>query len=194
VPVVEPVGFGYIQTGNAPVFTNLTNKRKDIALHVIDLFYRAKGVYKDRMLEAFNPLFWIMFLVNLPENLFSYLGFPTENVFSRIIQLFYWVAVTVIGLILVTYETEISYYSLLGRCSTGLQSPAMRRFAIKQDEHLKQFSLLHHILPLRLLKSSRVYQRNLGPLAREEFLNRQNLDFRILAVGGFVKTRLYSFC
>jgi hypothetical protein len=108
VPVVEPAGFGYIQTGNGSVFTNLTNKRKDIASHVIDLFYRAKGVYKDRMLEAFNPLFWIMFLVNLPENLFSYLGFSTENVFSRIIQLFYWGAATVTGLIVVTYETEIS--------------------------------------------------------------------------------------
>lgn len=107
VSYVQPVGYGYIGTGNISVFQNLGNARQDIAFCVFTFFEESIGTYRRRMWESLNPLFWIDSLINLPRNLLAYLGVPPESVITRILQLVYWLAATVSGFIFAIYRPDI---------------------------------------------------------------------------------------
>lgn len=99
VTVVEPLGFGYVQHREAPLFENLTARREDIVGLTIQNFHKAIGVYRSRMLEAFSPFYWLEVIVYLPRNVLVYLGVPPESVFVKIAQLFYWAFSIILGLV-----------------------------------------------------------------------------------------------
>ena len=87
---VKPVGFNHIQTANISVFDNLPALTKDIAQIVGAKFVEAKGTFKNRVLESFNPIFWIENIVFLPRNLLVYLGLDAEKVFVKVAQILWW--------------------------------------------------------------------------------------------------------
>lgn len=87
---VNPIGFGRIQSGNASLFDNLFVNNKDVVANTFNAFYKAKSVFKRRIKENFNPIFWIECLIYLPKNIFDYLGIKSSSLIVRSSQVFYW--------------------------------------------------------------------------------------------------------
>jgi hypothetical protein len=109
-PLVQPAGYGRVFTGEASIFSNITHKRKDIVASVVQMFHRAIGVYHSRMLETFNPLYWVRSIVYLPKQILSYLGVSSESTVVRILQVAYWLTVPVIGWVYALFKTEIDQF------------------------------------------------------------------------------------
>ena len=107
VGVAQPVGWGYLQTSNASVFANFPNERKDFAQVMHSMFREAIGTYRARMIETFNPLYWLEWLINLPREVLGYLGVPAESVLVKILQIVWWAVGAILSLLYVLYKAEI---------------------------------------------------------------------------------------
>lgn len=99
VPFAQPVGYGQIKTGEVSVFENIASTREDVFALVIRAFHRAKGVYRSRIIEAINPVYWIETVIFLPQRALAFLGLAPETVFARIAQFAYWVLTVAVGLL-----------------------------------------------------------------------------------------------
>lgn len=95
---LEPAGYG--QVAKIPIngFENITLVDYEVMQLIKSKFHEAIGVFKHRLFQNFNPVFWIEFIFKLPEYILIYLGFKSENVFVRIIQVMYWILGIIIGL------------------------------------------------------------------------------------------------
>jgi hypothetical protein len=107
VPYVEPVGMGQMISTTVSVFSNFTRIRADIAGTITSNFHRAIGVYKKRMLNSFNPLFWIDFVVNLPREALEYVGVPPEKSLVKVAQVIYWALGVLASVISALFKPEI---------------------------------------------------------------------------------------
>lgn len=107
LPFVEPVGFNMINTSSFLVLDNFPNSRNDVFQITITFFHDAIGVYRRRIFETFNPLFWLEFFVFLPKKLSSYLGINSEKISVKIFQVLYWLVSIVTGFIYTLYKTNI---------------------------------------------------------------------------------------
>lgn len=106
IALAQPVGYGQLATGNASVFENMANLRVDVAGAMVNKVREAPYVYRSRMLEAFNPIYWIEFLIFLPRNTLGYLGVKPDTLLVRIGQLIWFLfgaASVVVGLL---FNTE----------------------------------------------------------------------------------------
>ena len=56
-------------------------------------FRTAKGECKARILESFNPLYWIETILNLPRIILGYFGLNQNSVSAKILQCIYWLLV-----------------------------------------------------------------------------------------------------
>lgn len=83
----ENIGEGLINTGSRSVFTNFFSLHPTVRIGVTLMFNDAYGVYRKRMIDAINPLYWIDFIVFLPKNIFGYLNIDLEKNFNKIINL-----------------------------------------------------------------------------------------------------------
>lgn len=107
VPVVKDVGFGQLQSFNAPLFENIMNTRGDVIGLIQTTFYQAIGVYRSRTLETFNPLYWIETIIYLPRRSLEYLGFSSESKISKFAQFIYWFIVTIATVLYSVFEQDI---------------------------------------------------------------------------------------
>lgn len=107
VGFVEPMGFMQVRTGNASVFANLFNSRMDIVTLVNSMFNQAIGTYRARMIETFNPLYWLEAAINMPKHLSKYLGVSQESVLIKLAQLVWWVTAAAIGFIYTLYKPQV---------------------------------------------------------------------------------------
>ena len=103
----EPVGFGYVRTGNASVFDNFPNAREDVFGVTRRMFHDAIGVYRSRIFETFSPLFWIEFVINLPKRFLTYLGLSPESIVIKLSLLFWWIFAAVFGFVYALYKSEV---------------------------------------------------------------------------------------
>lgn len=92
IGIANPVGLGYVQTGNVSVFKNMFIDRMDVVKIIINDFEVAIGTFRTRIKENFNPIFWIECIIFLPKKIINYLGFKSENLPTRIFQLIYWIS------------------------------------------------------------------------------------------------------
>jgi hypothetical protein len=99
VPFVEFIGYGQLSHGNASVLANFPSALDGHVQSTIRMLDDAIGVYRTRALEALNPLFWIEFVIKLPQNALSYLGVPPEALITRILQVLYWILCLIAGLL-----------------------------------------------------------------------------------------------
>lgn len=90
LPSAEPIGFGYVQTGNFSVFDNLALIRVDVVRTVGQFLKEAEGVFLNRLKETFNPIFWFELFIFLPKNIFNYLGIKEKSFIINFFQLFWW--------------------------------------------------------------------------------------------------------
>jgi hypothetical protein len=98
VSSMEPAGYGYFKTANVKGFINLHLKDPRIMDLALNAFNQATGVFRHRMIQSFNPLYWIEFIIKLPEKLLEYLNFKPGDSIMKIFQLIYWIAGILFGL------------------------------------------------------------------------------------------------
>lgn len=83
VSVVQPITLGTVQTNTVSVFDNFPSFYKNIAAVSLRMFDEAIGVYKMRMKETVNPLYWIEFIIFLPKHILQYIGFDMNTAAQR---------------------------------------------------------------------------------------------------------------
>lgn len=110
LPHIEPVGFGFVSKSNVSVFNNLGANDTRVIEITFHKFHQAMGVYRSRLIEALNPLYWIEFLVNLPARILTYLGVPPESIVIKIFQLMYWLMAVIIGFIFGLYRQALEQF------------------------------------------------------------------------------------
>jgi len=98
VSKIEPAGYGYTKQYEIKGFSNLTLIDPEIINAIQSKFHEAIGVYKHRVCQTINPVFWIEFIIRLPKHALSVLGIKSDNSFSQLVQLIYWIIGIIMGL------------------------------------------------------------------------------------------------
>lgn len=89
-PNAQPLGHGYVSTQNISVFENLSVQRKDVVAIVYSRFKESMAIYKARMIEAINPIYWTEMFVFLPKTILLYLGLNAKSLTIKIFQIIWW--------------------------------------------------------------------------------------------------------
>lgn len=110
VPRLEPISYDKDISYKEGIFTAFPSKKKDIASLTVGLFHEAIGVYRSRMLETFNPLYWIQAFLFLPRNALQYIGIQSGKTITKILQLVWWTIDFLLVAGLTLYSDEISEY------------------------------------------------------------------------------------
>lgn len=108
VPFLEPAGYGKLISGQISVLSNFPSLRRDIAELTIGMFHDAIGVYRRRIFETFNPLYWIELIINLPKKILVYLGVNAESVSIKVLQVLWWLLGVSIAVLIAAYQKELS--------------------------------------------------------------------------------------
>jgi hypothetical protein len=107
VGTVQPMGYGYIGTGNTSVMDNFPNARQDIATLTNAMFLQALGTYRSRMIDTFNPLRWIEWLIHLPRYTLRYLGVSADGAITKLAQIIWWIVGALVGFSFALYRPEV---------------------------------------------------------------------------------------
>lgn len=107
IPFSIPIGYGQVATSEATMFENIFANDKRVIPYINNAFLEARGFFKKRMLESFNPMYWLKLIIYLPKNIIKYLGLNTDTIFTKIFQIIFWIADT---LLFVIYQDEISIF------------------------------------------------------------------------------------
>ena len=95
-PVSQPMGFNQIANMQASVFVNFPSNMLVIAKPALDMFQNAIGIYRSRMIDSFNPIYWIELIIFLPKNLLIYIGLDSEKIAFKLCNVLltaiWWIA------------------------------------------------------------------------------------------------------
>lgn len=102
IPGIENLGVGFVQV-SIDVFDNMTANDQRVATFMLSAFKGAIGVYRKRIYDSFNPIYWIEFLIFLPQNIIEYiLGKNANEVPRWLIRFFnvvYWIVTLIASII-----------------------------------------------------------------------------------------------
>ncbi|MES2219089.1 MAG: hypothetical protein V4501_11860 [Pseudomonadota bacterium] len=91
---VEPAGLGLARTIQLNLFDNMILNDEEVYTLMRLVFKQAIGVYKNRIRQCYNPIYWIEFLVFFPQNLIKYLAGNDNSgvliMISRFLNALYW--------------------------------------------------------------------------------------------------------
>ena len=93
IPISQPIGFGQVANFNASIFANFPSNKLAFASSSLDMFENAIGVFRARIIECFNPIYWIEQIIFLPKHILLYIGLNSENVafkISNVLLTFIW--------------------------------------------------------------------------------------------------------
>jgi hypothetical protein len=90
MPAAQNAGYGLIATFTSSAFTNFPSLLQDNVSAILTMFDEAIGVYRGRIFETFNPLYWVNCIIFLPKNIFQYLGVGSEKIITKIFQIAWW--------------------------------------------------------------------------------------------------------
>lgn len=107
VPMIEPLGYGKILTGQTSVFSNISITREDVVGSVRHMFHQTIGIYRSRMLETINPLYWIESIIFLPKRILNYVGVSSEKVVIKVFQIIYWLFAAIASILYGIYRGNI---------------------------------------------------------------------------------------
>jgi hypothetical protein len=105
-PRTEPMGLGQIVNYNKSVFHSFPSNEQDMASATVSLFHQALGVYKSRLVNTFNPLYWIESILFAPRKIIKSFG-SKNKILINIAQFFYWLTATIFSIVLALYAEEI---------------------------------------------------------------------------------------
>lgn len=100
VPV--ELGGGYVNA-NANPFDYLDSGSNIVNGRVSTAVSQGIGVYKQRIFEAINPLFWINSLLFLPQNIIIYCGGNPVSAISKALNIAWWT----IGALISIFSSDI---------------------------------------------------------------------------------------
>lgn len=103
-PISQPTGCNMVASGHTSLFTSFPTRDKRLILPTYTAFQNSIGVFKGRIIECFNPIYWINYILFLPKNILSYLNVSAESIFIKICQVFYWA----FGIACTLFSTEIA--------------------------------------------------------------------------------------
>lgn len=83
---------------NVSGFDNINSRREDVVLPFQIRFQEAIGIFKLRLHQSYDPVFWVDFILKLPEKLISYFNLPISTSIMNIIQVIYWIFMVGFGL------------------------------------------------------------------------------------------------
>ncbi len=100
IPMAQKMGYGQLASMKVSIFTNFPSLQTVQYGPALNMFSEAKGVYRSRIFESFNPLYWIDLIIFLPKNVLLYLGMDDEKAPFKILNVFFqalwWVVCTVV--------------------------------------------------------------------------------------------------
>jgi len=98
VPVTVPTGFNHVTHRNVDLYENMTKLisigELSIPVLIRQTFINAIGVYKYRIRESLNPLYWIDVILFLPQKTLTYLKLNIGKhgeIITRICNTVYWI-------------------------------------------------------------------------------------------------------
>ncbi|MDZ4146647.1 MAG: hypothetical protein U1C58_00030 [Flavobacteriaceae bacterium] len=94
----EPLGYGHLAPMTISGFDNMTVSREDVVANMQMRFNETIGVFKKRYTDSYNPMFWIDFLIKLPQYAFEFLGVLPEKIVVKIFLIIYWIIALLYGL------------------------------------------------------------------------------------------------
>nr|DAF35378.1 MAG TPA: hypothetical protein [Caudoviricetes sp.] len=98
---------GFSSLYHASVLDSFPSHERDLAAPISRLITQALGVYKDRMINAFNPICWVYTVITLPRSVLSYLDVSAESLLTRICQLVWWLLCAGFALIEALYPEHL---------------------------------------------------------------------------------------
>ena len=97
-----------MSSGQVSAIDNFGNTRPDLASATTRVMYLAIGIFRERMTESLNPIFWGEAIVFLPRTVLSHLGVSAEGVVAKVANLVWLVVVFIFGAIWAAYLDEIN--------------------------------------------------------------------------------------
>lgn len=108
IPWTEPTGYGQLVNSNLSVQTNFPSLYEVFAAHHATLLVDTLAVYKQRMFDTFNPLYWIDVLLHPVSKTASYITGKNETTKGkRTADLILWVIAVVAPIISSLFVPEI---------------------------------------------------------------------------------------
>ena len=107
IPTTQTVGYGYLSSFDADIFTNFPSANYDIYNGVLRMFNEAEGVFRHRIFETFNPLYWIDIVLFAPKKLLLYLSIKEDNILFKICNVLFTLIWWIICTVFVFFQPEI---------------------------------------------------------------------------------------
>lgn len=89
IPTAQPIGFMQISTFKASVQQNFPSLVTTHVSAVMTMFDESIGVYRLRIKECFNPIYWIDCVIFLPKNILTYLNLDSEKVAFKMLNVIF---------------------------------------------------------------------------------------------------------
>lgn len=106
IPTMLPVGYGFVSQTKISILDNCFVINEEISPLVKQMFSQAIGVYKFRLKQSFNPIYWIESIVFLPKTLSKYFGVESNSVIVKIFNILYWI----VSFFVFVYDDEIQTF------------------------------------------------------------------------------------
>lgn len=103
LPTTQPMGYNRLASFKASITENFPSNLTNFAAATNDIFYEMEGVFKSRILETFNPLYWLNLVIYLPKNLVEYFGLSSDNIGSKVLQLIWWLIGIIVTVLIELY-------------------------------------------------------------------------------------------
>lgn len=112
VPVTQPTGYGQIASFNASLYLNFPSKVAAFAAGIADKFDQAVGIYRQRYLESFNPLYWIETILFLPKHLLQYIGISSDRIAFKLCNILCTFVWWLIGALFIFFGPQLKQFVL----------------------------------------------------------------------------------
>ena len=114
IPTAQPIGFMQISTFKASVQQNFPSLITDHVSATMTMFDESIGVYRLRIKECFNPIYWIDCVIFLPKNILTYLNLDSEKVAFKILNVIFssiwWLIIASITIFDIDFKNLITKY------------------------------------------------------------------------------------
>ena len=105
-PITELAGYGMVRSSTFSVFKNIGVRRQEIVEIINGDLREAKSVYRNRIFETFNPIYWIETIFYLPQIISGYLGFKSNSLIVKLFQILWWIIAAISTIIGILFNKE----------------------------------------------------------------------------------------
>lgn len=103
LPVTQPTGYGQLASFQSSIIAQFPSDLEAYAPITLKMLLEAKGIFKERILETFNPIYWIELAIFLPKHVLMYLGIKPDNFIIKLVQLTWFLLAGAYSLLLALY-------------------------------------------------------------------------------------------